>query len=684
MRKKDDCVIIKKTQRIRIDTMNRNTIISLSMLYALWQTERKDLLDLIRPFVMYAVGSVTAVGSQVNETEVCKAMEREFGYKTFQPAVIHRILSREAATTIEKDRRKIVKRSGHFFLVASLSALNEDFINKRTQCKAHTDAVTKALSEYLNKNNVYGRSDFSQEESERMLLSFFEQYGNSVILSVDDLRQIRAKDNENFYYIGKFILGENEKNTVLIDYIVELVKGYFVTMALYLQADNPNVTHASFSDVTFFLDTRILLAYLGYKTEEENNSVQEMIRSVKRSGAKLACFLYNVEEVNSILQAYKQSTLHKGSSPSSITLEYFDEQHYSFSHVDAAQRLFQKRLEDDKIECLSPTEALSKYGVQTDFSGLLDDGQMTETVLAIKPSYNTVALPEDLEAINTVSRIRRGKNYPYIEKSKAVFVTKNTVLIVATKEYLKHNSIDVGFPLVVSSEDLCVMAWLKEFEHDSRIPKMRLLENVVAATTPTRELMDAYYSNLENLEKQGTISVDEAALLRVDLYARKEMMERTRGNKDNLSYEIIEEIRNKLRAESRDAGFEAGRIAAEKAVSEKNKEHRNLVCKRAEEEVEQEYLQKEHNWVTAAKVCSYAIAALFLAATIASLVAQWGTSTQIVLLVVTAVTTVQAIIPFFSKDTWIIRWIHDYLNRKKLSEVDARKDKYLSLLDADE
>ena len=406
MRKKDDCAINRKNNKVRIDTMNRNTIISLSMLYALWQTERKDLLDLIRPFVMYAVGSVTAVGAEINETEVCKAMEREFGYKTFQPAVIHRILSRETSATIEVNQRKIEKRSGRFYLKTSLSALNEDFANKRTQCKAHTDAVTKALAEYLNKNNVYGRSDFSQEESERMLLSFFEQYGNSVILSVDDLRQIRAKDNENFYYIGKFILGENEKNTVLIDYIVELVRGYFVTMALYLQADNPNVTHASFSDVTFFLDTRILLAYLGYKSEEENKSVQEMIRSVQRSGAKLACFLYNVEEVNSILQAYKLSTLHKGSRPSTITLEYFDEQRYSYSHVDAAQRLFQKRLEDDKIECLSPAEALSKYGVQTDFSGLLDDGQMTETVLTIKPSYNTIALPEDLEAINTVSRIR--------------------------------------------------------------------------------------------------------------------------------------------------------------------------------------------------------------------------------------------------------------------------------------
>ena len=664
--------------------MNRNTIISLSMLYALWQTERKDLLDLIRPFVIYAVGIVTDVGAEINETDVCKTMESEFGYKTFQPAVIHRVLVRETSSSKEYHDRVIEKRGGKFYLKASLSSLNEDFTAKRTQCKAHTDAVTRALSEYLNKNKVYGRSDFSQEESERMLLSFFEQYGNSVIRSVDDLRQIRARDNEQFYYIGKFVLEENERSSVLIDYIDELVRGYFVTMALYLQADNPNVTQASFSDVTFFLDTRILLAYLGYKTEEENNSVQEMVRSVLRSGAKLACFLYNVEEVNSILQAYKQSTLHKSSRPSSITLEYFDEQRYSYSYVDAAQRLFQNRLKDGKIECLSPIEAIERFGSPTDYSGVLDDSQLTEIVLSIKPSYNTTTLPDDLEAINAVSRIRKGRSYPYIEKCKAVFVTPNTVLAVATKEYLKKNSVDIGFPLVVSSEDLCVMAWLKEFEQNSRIPKMRLLENVVAATTPNKELMDAYFSNLEHLERQGSISPDEAALLRVDLFARKEMMERTRGNKDNLSFVVIEEIREKLSAESREAGFIAGRKAAEKVASERKKEQRNLVCRKAEEEVEQEYKLKEESWINFVKRCSYLAAAAFLVATIVSLIEQWETSTQIVLLIITVVSTIQGIMPFFAKETWITRLIHQYLERKKLAEIDARKDKYLSLLDANE
>lgn len=42
--------------------MNRNTIISLAMLYALWQSKRQDLLDLIQPFVLYAVGNTTKVG----------------------------------------------------------------------------------------------------------------------------------------------------------------------------------------------------------------------------------------------------------------------------------------------------------------------------------------------------------------------------------------------------------------------------------------------------------------------------------------------------------------------------------------------------------------------------------------------------------------------------------------------
>ena len=67
--------IIKRKTRVRIDILKKNAIISLAMLYALWQTNRSDLLDLIRPFVLYAVGVTTKVGSVIDVKGICKYME---------------------------------------------------------------------------------------------------------------------------------------------------------------------------------------------------------------------------------------------------------------------------------------------------------------------------------------------------------------------------------------------------------------------------------------------------------------------------------------------------------------------------------------------------------------------------------------------------------------------------------
>lgn len=267
--------------------MNRNTIISLAMLYALWQSNRQDLLDLIRPFVLYAVGNTAKINTEIDIALVCDYMEKEFGYRSIQVAVINRILSREASSKGQKDHRCIERKNKQFILIKSLSNEIDDFSAKRTTCKGHSDAVTSALTNFLNDKQVCKRTNYTQAEAERLLLSFFERQGGSIVLSVEDLRQLKARSNEIDFFIARFILAEYERKTVLFDYLVELVKGYFVTTALYLQAENPNATTASFSDVTFFLDTRLLLAYLGYKTEEENSSVQKMVESLKKTALNL-------------------------------------------------------------------------------------------------------------------------------------------------------------------------------------------------------------------------------------------------------------------------------------------------------------------------------------------------------------------------------------------------------------
>ena len=114
---------MEKNSRMRIDIMNRNTIISLAMLYALWQSNRQDLLDLIRPFVLYAVGNTTRVNSEIEISHVCSYMEDEFGYKSIQIAVVDRILTREVSSKVQKDNRCIERKNKRFVYIKSLSQI---------------------------------------------------------------------------------------------------------------------------------------------------------------------------------------------------------------------------------------------------------------------------------------------------------------------------------------------------------------------------------------------------------------------------------------------------------------------------------------------------------------------------------------------------------------------------------
>lgn len=658
--------------------MKKNAIISLAMLYALWQTKRSDLLDLIRPFVLYAVGVTTKVGDIIDVEGICRYMESEFGYQSFQCAVVERILLRETSDAIKQESRIIKKENRKFILIASLSTQVEKFNSKRLVCKEHSDAVTTALAGYLNHNRACRRDNYTSSEAEVFLLSFFERQGGSIVLSADDLRQISFKNSELDFFIGKFILEENEKRSSLMDYIVELVKGYFVTTALYLQAENLDVTHASFSNVIFYLDTRLLLALLGFKSSQENESVQEMVKSLQRNGAKLACFSYNIEEVENILEAYKQSTVSPRRYPATITLEFFDERGASYTHVDAAQKAFIQKLRNFQVDEISFEAALINAGVKDQATGLLNDDELRNILLEMKPSYNVSTLPDDLAAINTVSRIRRGKRLPNIEKCKAVFVTSNPLLVSGTKQLLINHSEDVGFPLAITGNDLCVMAWLKDFERSNNLPKMRLLENVLAALTPSKELMDAYFDNVDYLEKQGDLSGDEAALLRMDQFAKKELMELTKGEKGNLSTAVVQTIRENIRRESKEEGIKIGENRGTQTLNEL----RTAACKQAEKEIEEEYSRKERRWIKIIKIAAIAIALLFSSASIYMIVMTGiGSPLSIATTIVALVTLVQGTGTLLIKDNWATKVVRRTLQRQKFKELDERKTKYLGLLD---
>ncbi len=675
---------IRNTKTIlRIDIMNRNTIISLAMLYALWESKRQDILELISPFILYAVGITTKVGEAIDVGKVCERMVDEFGYRSFQPAIVNKVLTRVSG---KASHANVVERKNKsYYLKTSLDNLIENFNSRRTDCKVKSDAVTMSLSKYLNDNNVRGRTNYSQAEAEKNLLSFFEANGNSVLISVDDLNRIMSKDNEMEYFIAKYILEQNEKKSIYMDYIVELVKGYFVTTAIYLQAENPDITTSTFKDVTFYIDTAVLLALLGYKSDPENDSAQEMVKNLRKSGANLACFTYNIEEVESILNAYKNSKNQETRKASTVTLEYFDKLSYPSSHVDAELRTFTKKLFNNfGIEAVDPAKLLEQVGASNKVAGLLNDDEIESYVKKINPNYNLDTLPDDIRAINAISRIRGGKELNYIEKCKAVFVTKNTVLVSATRKYLAEQHFNPGFPIALSDSDLCVIAWLKDFKSNNNLPKMRLLENVLAVITPSQEIMNVYFSHVNTLENRGELTEDDATLLRIDQYAKKELMNITHGNPKEVHEETIFEIRERMRAKSFEEGVEKGKQDAESAERTRINEKRNSACVRAETEVNTKFKKYDRFGCVIIKLIALLVAAAFVASSCVQIYCNIkGINGEIsyTLLIITVVTMVQGAWPFCTDNFWAIKLFRKRLEKEKMAQIDKKKKEYLSLVE---
>ena len=665
--------------------MSRNAIIGLSMMYALWEAKKQDLLSLITPFVLFCIGTSTSQGKSIDVDAICRRMETEFGYKEIQPGVISHVLNRESKKDSGKDTPIITKKNNLYILSGCLDSFVDSFKNKRTTCKERTEAVSKALAEYLNKKSVYKRKDYSETDAETNLLAFFEKQGESILLSAEDLRQLLRKDNEMDYSIARFILEEKEKQSSVFEHINELVVGFFITTAIYLQPENPNITHASFSDVTFYIDTPILLAFLGYKSASENNSAKAIVSSLKNSGAKIACFDYNILEIHNILSAYRQCTFYNSRRNSGITLEAFDEKNYTETNVDFEIRSFEKRLNSESIYSVSFETALQGIDLET---GLLNDERIKELVLETNSKYNLSTLPDDLKAISTVKRLRGGIRYEVIEKCKAVFATTNTLLVLATKQYLKENAINVGFPIAITSEELCVMAWMKTFERNNDLPKMRLLENVLAATTPDRELLEAYYSLLEQMESVGTISEDEASLLRIDLFARNELMELTAGNKNRIGAATILTIREKLIAKMKESSFREGKTQgfteASSLHSQKFNEEKNQICHDIEQDIHREFRSKYVLADKTAIILSWIAALVFIASAVVITVISNLSNTWIILILalfVAGVTIIQAVSAMLKKDNWLRKCLRNRVAKKEERELDSRKEKYLRVLD---
>lgn len=564
---------------MRIKMENTNALIGTAMLTAIWDQTHKDNLELLKPFIIYLIGKNTNVQDEINITQIIKKMDEEFGFPNIPKAVIIKIFNRMKKIVLRRDKK--------YFLIKDLGEETKEFDSNKIQISEESDNVVTKLMEYLKECHK-NFENITIEETKQLLNIFLERNGFVALENIENLKSVgEYKTDQANYYIAKFILNENEKNTNVFNGIYKIVCGFMLANTIYIQVENDN--KASLKNLNCYLDTPLLLNILELKTEEQNNSTKLLVELLEKKQAKVKCFEHNYKEVYSIIYAYKENI----GKYRDKTLEGLDIKKYTYSDVERLLDNLKGLLKRKHIEI----EEKPSYD---DYSAVIDEQGLEEF---LKEKYKDrfekkeKVIGPDIESISAISRIRKGKEAKKLEESKAVFVTTNYDLIRYSNKFLNKSEFgEISY--TISDIELTTVLWLKTFKTNPELPKFKLIENARLSLEPTNLIMERFKDVIEKMKKEDLINdTDVLENLKTNIYYKTELMEKIQGDSDNITDEVVRGIIDK-KTENLQIELD---VAKEKIMQlEKEKEANEHKRESSRELIEKECKDKANkisNWI---------------------------------------------------------------------------------------
>ena len=432
------------------------------------------------------------------------------------------------------------KNQGTYRLVCSLDQEVAEFEKQKTICQEKRNSVGDALSEYLNQHESNLTTDYTSTTALSALISFFANRGLIVAQSPEQLALIRKNAVEKREYcIARFILEVKEKDSPLFSYILEMVKGFFVSMAIAFRPENSSLPEAKFKGLQCFLDTRIIIDALGLRLQSGKKAAIELLDMLKTEQATLCCFSHTVDEIRDIIKAYRKSLSSSGTRDSGNTLESWDEQHYSAEQVTRYLHTL-----TNKIEALGITIVSWDKKPQLKATGIYVKKFKIE--LGRRVSYRSKsAYDNDLSSVLNVMRLRNGEKSVELEKCKYIFITTNIPLIGVVDSCL-YNPGDT-IPPTISDMTMSSIVWLKTGKTHKDYPKYKLIEQAMLAIEPTSTFLSAFYKEIAILQSEGNLTEEEATIISTDIQLRRELVVVTNGDASNINSDVVLEMRDRLK-----------------------------------------------------------------------------------------------------------------------------------------
>ena len=512
-------------------------MISAAMLEALWQSRKKDMIDLITPFVMYATASLTSPNEIINIHNVQNYVQQHFAYKDIPESIIRKVFNRKPYSAI---RRK----DHNYYLSQSIDTQISYMDNRMKECERHLQILGEKLHEYLNSHCKKSKITDAKHAIDCLHL-FFSRYGLQI--GTDDLASINfsPKQYEIDYYIARYIFECKDQNNEEYTHLNDLIKGYFLRLAIYIQPENSNLTKANYSNITFFYDTPFLIDLLGYSGPEREKNASILHNMLKKQKGKFCFFPHTKQEITDILYAYKHSLNPSAFSNSYRTLDGLNARNYNSYDVDREISLLPSILERDFgiIEQEIPPYETKKNGAVNE-EKVIDENALKNHIRDNTPHYTDDNLENDVISALAIHRLRKDCGSNNIETCRYLFVTNNYDFTNAFNTYYKQNINNKTFQLIISDNTLSAITWIKCGEI-SELPESELLKNAYCALHPIPEIMKKVDEILQKLSYSGQLTPEQVVTLRADRVFQNEIWSNSFGDISSITEYSIQEARKK-------------------------------------------------------------------------------------------------------------------------------------------
>jgi hypothetical protein len=181
------------------------------------------------------------------------------------------------------------------------------------------------------------------------------------------------------------------------------------------------------------------------------------------------------------------------------------------------------------------------------FKSIIDVKALTEKLKEHskqkKISYNNDnAIQNDIKSVCSINMFRNGKPCSKIENCSHIFVTTYQYLKQATKEVMPELT-QLNLGLVIDDLDLTTILWLKNFSADSNLPKLRLIENAIAATNPNPQIIEKMSKYLEDIKRDKLIPGVEnvSQILTTNYLKSNEYIKEVKNDPNNVTKQNLED-----------------------------------------------------------------------------------------------------------------------------------------------